>query len=80
VLGDPLACLHHRRALNYHRASAPAGIRMLVDVAVIAGEVAAAVDLQHELPEGQAGNMGGGSPPCQRRPSGLSQRELRSTN
>ena len=78
VFGDALGGLLHGGGRDRRRAGAPAAVQPGVDVAVGAGEVAAAVDLEHELPEGHDSGRAGllprhGSPPalvCLRRGTG----------
>ena len=53
VLGDALGGCRDGRRGNYRRAPAPALVGVLVDVAVITGQVAAAVHLQDKLAERQ---------------------------
>ncbi|BCK68615.1 hypothetical protein Srufu_025680 [Streptomyces libani subsp. rufus] len=59
VFGDPQGGLPHGGGRDGRRARAPAAVRAGVDVAVGAGEVAAAVDLEYELPEGHDSGRAG---------------------
>ena len=51
VLGDPHSDLRGRRDGHDTRALAPALIGVFVDIAVIAGQVASTVHLEHKLAE-----------------------------
>jgi hypothetical protein len=51
VLGDALGGGPHRGLGHLARPSPPGLVGVLVDVTVIAGQIAAAVHLQHELPQ-----------------------------
>ena len=53
MFGDSFADFRDCFTGNELRTRSPATVGMLVDVAVIARQVAPAVDLQHKLPEGQ---------------------------
>lgn len=53
MLNDTVGRCQDRFQRDYFRASSPALVSVLIDIAMITGQVAAAVHLKNELPERQ---------------------------
>jgi hypothetical protein len=59
MLRNALPRLGDRLRRNHRGAAAPTLVGVLIDIAMITGQVTPAVDLEDELPEGQAAPRGG---------------------